>query len=47
MLKVSGFKKNLEFVAPKDIMRFGGKFFVRSTGSRHLREMKTSTNDEN
>ena len=39
-------KKNQEFAAPKDI-RFGAKFFVRSRGSRYLREMKTSTNDEN
>ena len=34
-------------VAPKDIMRFGATFFVSSTGSKHLGEMKTSTNDEN
>ena len=28
----------------KDIMRFGTKFFVSTTGSRHLGEMITSTN---
>ena len=36
-------KKNQEFAVPKDILRFGAKFFVRSTASRHLEEMKTST----
>ena len=35
------------FVAQKEIMRFGAKFFLSSTGSRHLGEMKTSTNDGN
>ena len=39
-------QKNQEFAAPKDILRFGTKFFVRSIGSRHLGEMKTSPNDE-
>ena len=47
ILKVNTFKKNQEFAAPKDRMRFGAKFFLSSTGSRHLGEMKTSTNDEN
>ena len=28
-------------------MRFSAKFFVSSTVSRHLEEMKTSTNDKN
>ena len=37
--------KNQEFVTPKDIMRFGAKFFVSPTGSRHLGEMKPCTND--
>ena len=41
------FKKNQEFAVQKDIMRFGVKFFVSSTGSRHLGEIKTSTNDDN
>ena len=36
---------NQEFAAPKDIMRFGATLFVRSTGSRHLREMKTSVEE--
>ena len=27
-------------------MRFGAKFFASPTGSRHLRVMKTSTNDD-
>ena len=47
MLKVSAFLKNQKFAAPKDIMQFGAKFFVSSTGSRHLGEIKTSTKDEN
>ena len=34
-------------MAPKDIVRFGAEFFVSSTVSRHLEEMKTSTNDKN
>ena len=38
---------NKEFASQKDIMRFGATFFMSSTGSRHLAEMKTSTNDEN
>ena len=38
---------NQEFTAPTDIMRFGAKFFVRSTGSRLLGEMKTGTNVKN
>ena len=28
-------------------MPFGANFFVSPTGSKHLREMKTSTNDKN
>ena len=32
--------------APKDIMQFGANFFVSSTGSRLLGEMKTSINDK-
>ena len=47
MLKVSLFFKKSRIRAQEDIMRFGSKFFVRSTGLRHLGEMKTSTNDEN
>ena len=47
MLKKTAFKKNQQFAAPKDIMRFGANFFVSLTSSRHLGEMKTSTNDEN
>ena len=47
MLKVCTFFLNQEFAAPKDKMRFGATFFVRSTGSKHLRKMKTSTNDGN
>ena len=39
------FEKNQEFAASKDIMRFGANFFVSPTGSRHLGEMKTNTND--
>ena len=46
MLKVSAFLKNQEFTAQIEIMRFRAKFFVNPTGSRHLGEMKTSTNDE-
>ena len=34
--------KNPKFTAPKDIRRFGGKFFVSPAGSRHLGEKKTS-----
>ena len=34
-------------MAPKKIMRFGAKFFVSPTGSRHFGEMKTSTIDDN
>ena len=34
--KVSAFFKNQEFAAPKDIMRFGAKVFLRSTGSRYM-----------
>ena len=41
------FKKNQELAAPTGIMRFGAKFFVSPTGSRHLGEMITSTNDPN
>ena len=44
---LSAFLKNQKFTAPKDIMRFGGKFFMSPTGTRHLGEMKTSTNDDN
>ena len=36
---------NQEFAAPKEIMRFGAKFFVSPTGSRYLGEMKL--NDDN
>ena len=39
------FKKIQEFAAPKDFMRVVAKFFVSPTDSRHLGEMKTSTND--
>ena len=44
------FKKNKKWmlkIRGIEIMRFGAKFFVSSTGLRHFREMKTSTNDEN
>ena len=46
MLNVKAFKKNQEFAASKEIMLFGAKLFVISTGLRHLGEMKTSTNDD-
>ena len=38
---------NQEFAAPKDIIRFGAKFFGSPTGSRHLGEIKTGTSDKN
>ena len=47
MIKINAFFFNQEYAAQKDIMQFGAKFFVSSTGSRHLGEMKTSTNDDN
>ena len=40
ILKVNVFLKKSRIHAPKDIMQFGAKFFVSSTDSRHLGEMK-------
>ena len=45
MIKVRAFLKKSRI--PKDIIRFGAKFFMSPTGSRHLEEMKTSTNEDN
>ena len=39
------FLQNQEFEDLVDIMRFLAKLFVSLTGSRHLGEMKTSTDE--
>ena len=41
------FKKNQELAAPNTLCDLEPRFFVRSTGLRHLRDMKTSTNEDN
>ena len=50
MLKVSAFFKKSRIRSSKDegkeILGFWAKFFVSPTGSRHLGELKTSSNDE-